>query len=47
MLARFLAEDDSLTADEIAGILNAKPDCDEDGMVTILDIRALLRKLEE
>ena len=47
MLARFLAEDDSLTADEIAGILNAKPDRDEDGMVTILDIRALLRKLEE
>lgn len=46
MLARFIAEDDTLTADEIAGVLNAQPDRDKDGTVTLLDIRALLRKLE-
>ena len=46
MLARIISEDDTLTEEEIAVILAAKPDTDEDGMLTLLDLRAMVKKLE-
>ena len=46
LLARFVTEDDTLTEEQVDGILNEKPDLDEDGLVTVLDIRAILKKLE-
>ena len=45
LLARFVGEDPALTAEQIGRILNAEPDQDEDGLVTILDAAAILRKL--
>ena len=45
LLARFAGEDPALTAEQIGRILNAEPDQDEDGLVTILDAAAILRKL--
>ena len=46
LLARYLAEDSTLTDREIDKILNAEPDQDEDGLVTISDLIAFLKKLE-
>ncbi|MBQ8921483.1 MAG: hypothetical protein IJ060_04900 [Oscillospiraceae bacterium] len=47
LLARFVNEDAALTAEQIDGILKAEPDYDGDGLVTIMDITALLEKLGE
>ncbi|MBQ8921607.1 MAG: dockerin type I repeat-containing protein [Oscillospiraceae bacterium] len=47
LLARFVAEDTSLTDGQIGRILDAEPDCDSDGLVTILDVAALLKPLGE
>lgn len=46
MLARIIAEDDALTEEEIGIILAAKPDKDEDGMLTLPDLRTMVKKLE-
>ena len=46
MLARFVGEDTTLTGEQINDILNAEPDFDSDGFVTILDVRALLKRPE-
>ena len=45
LLARFISEDTTLTAEQIAAVMNAEPDFDGDGIVTLLDVRALLKKL--
>lgn len=45
--ARFITEDSTLTGEQIGGILNHEPDYDVDGLVTIMDITALLEKLGE
>ena len=47
LLTRFVVEDTALTDDQIAEILNHEPDYDEDSLVTITDIIALLNKLNE
>ncbi|MBQ8920934.1 MAG: dockerin type I repeat-containing protein [Oscillospiraceae bacterium] len=47
LLARFIAEDESLSNDQIDKILHAKPDQDNDGFITILDVAMLLKKLSE
>ena len=46
LLARFISEDISLTAEQIEGILNHEPDQDGDNLITIMDIAAILKKLE-
>lgn len=46
LLARFLAEDTELNAEQIAEILNHEPDFDDDGLLTILDLKALLNQLQ-
>ena len=46
LLARFVSEDTALTDEQIEKILDASPDQDEDGLVTILDVFALLNKLK-
>ena len=46
LLARFVGEDSTLTDKQIDKILNAEPNQDEDGLVTILDVFALLNKLK-
>ena len=45
LLMRFVAEDTALTAEQVAQILNHEPDFDEDGLVTLTDVRALLKVL--
>jgi len=45
LFARYLAEDLTLTESEIDNILNAKPDQDEDNLITIHDLTTLLKKL--
>jgi hypothetical protein len=46
ILARFVAEDEKLTAKQIAAISGSdSADLDSDGIVTMLDVNALLRKL--
>ncbi len=47
LLARYIGEDTALTAEQINSILNAEPDYSSDQRVTILDVRALLKELEE
>ena len=47
LLARFVSEDTTLTEEEIYKILIAEPDYDDDGLVTILDVTALLKTLGE
>ena len=47
LLARFISEDTTLTDGQIGKILDAEPDFDGDGLVTILDVAALLKKLGE
>ena len=47
MLARFISEDTALTDGQIAAILKTEPDYDSDGLVTILDVAALLKALGE
>ena len=47
LLARFLVEDTALTAEQIAEILNHEPDFDDDGLLTIMDVTALLKKLTQ
>ena len=46
LLARFISEDISLTAEQTEGILNHEPDQDGDNLITIMDIAAILKKLE-
>ena len=46
MLARFLAEDTALTDAETEEIVSAVPDFNSDGMLTFLDVRALLKAIE-
>ena len=41
-LARFIAEDETLTREQINSILNAKLDFDNDMLITIIDLRLLL-----
>lgn len=45
LLARFAAEDTALTEIQIEEIINHEPDYDDDGLVTSMDIAAILRKL--
>ena len=45
LLARFIAEDITLKDDQLRDIQNAGPDYDGDGLLTILDAIAILRKL--
>ena len=45
LLARYIAEDTTLTVQQTTGLLRAEPDYDGDGLVTVLDVRALLKKL--
>ena len=45
LLTRFASEDDTLTEEQIDGIVKAKPDQDGDGIVTLLDVTAILKKL--
>ena len=45
LLARFVAEDDTLTENQITDLVSAEPDLDEDGLVTIMDVMVLLKKL--
>lgn len=45
LLARFLAEDHTLTAAQLSDILLGKPDLNADGLVTAQDMRVLLRKI--
>ena len=45
LLARFVAEDTALTEIQIEEIINHEPDYDDDGLVTSMDIAAILRKL--
>ncbi|HAG13479.1 MAG TPA: hypothetical protein DCG49_06410, partial [Ruminococcus sp.] len=47
LLARFTAEDDTLTAEQIAGILQAEPDRDSSGIVNYTDVYALLNQVTE
>ncbi len=46
LFARFIGEDTTLTNEQIGNILNSEPDRDEDSLVTILDLTALLKELE-
>ena len=46
LLARFIAEDNALTEGLLDGITDENPDYDGDGIVTVLDIRALIKKSE-
>lgn len=46
LLARFLAEDTELYAEQIAEILNHEPDFDDDGLLTIMDLKSLLNHLQ-
>ena len=45
LLSRFVSEDATLTKKEINNILNAEPDQDADGLVSIPDVFALLKKM--
>ena len=47
LLARFVEEDATLTDEEMDRIVNAEPVQDEVGLVTILDVTAILRKLTD
>lgn len=46
LLARFVGEDTALTGTQIAKIIIHEPDFDGDGLVTIMDVTAILRKLK-
>lgn len=46
MLARFAGEDTELTKVQINAVLNVDPDYDGDGLVTVMDVYALLKNLE-
>ena len=46
LLARFVGEDDTLNDAQRLGLQNADPDLDSDGLVTVLDVKALLKMLE-
>ena len=46
MPARFLGEDTALAVEQFDHVLDAEPDHDSDGLVTILDVRALFKKTE-
>lgn len=45
LLARFLSEDDTLTAEQINNILLATPDLNADGLITVQDMQVLLQKI--
>lgn len=47
LLTGFIAEDKALTDQQINGVLQAKPDRDGDGQVTMLDITVLLCKVNK
>ena len=46
MYARFIGEDTTLTNAQLDSILKAEPDQNKDGLMTILDMTAILKKLE-
>ena len=46
LLARFIAEDETLTSEQIGIILQAETDQDHDGLVTIMDVFTLLKKIK-
>lgn len=46
LLAKFAVEGTNLTDDQIAAIVKCEPDIDGDGLVTICDFAAILKKLE-
>ena len=46
LYARFIGEDTELTNEQIEMLLKAEPDQNKDGLVTILDMAAILKKLE-
>lgn len=46
MYARFIGEDTTLTNAQLDSILKAEPDQNNDGLMTILDMTAILKKLE-
>ena len=45
LLARFVSEDTTVTEEELDKILTAEPDSDGDGLITIRDVAAILKKL--
>lgn len=45
--ARFVGEDDTLSDAQMLVLLNAEPDLNADGLVTILDVTASLKKLSQ
>lgn len=45
LLARFLCEDQSLTDSQLDGLRNAELDQNADGFLTLLDVKAILKKL--
>lgn len=45
LLARFLAEDDTLSAEQRSGIRSTNPDLDNDGQLTLLDVTVILKKI--
>lgn len=45
LLARFAGEDQVLTDGQLDGILNAQPDQDHDGVVTVLDVVCYLQSI--
>ncbi|MBR4201854.1 MAG: hypothetical protein IKQ91_11425 [Oscillospiraceae bacterium] len=46
LLARFIGEDQTLTDEQLRKLFAAKPDQNEDGLVTLMDLKALLKKIE-
>ena len=47
LLSRFLSEDDTLTNDQIINILLAKPDINDDGLISVTDVCLVLSILNE
>ena len=47
LLMRFATEDKTLTKKQVSLILNAEPDQDADGLVTISDVLVLLKKIDK
>ena len=47
MLARFTGEDQTLSDALIGRILSANPDQDHDGIITIMDVAAILKAVFE
>lgn len=45
LLARYMAEDHELPAEQLNSIRNAKADQDGDGCITLLDLMKLIKKI--